>query len=199
MLANDFLYADPHSLVVFPDNHDMSRIYTQLDERFDLYRMALVFFLTTRGIPQLYYGDEILMANPGTDSHGVIRSDFPGGWPRDDVDGFTGEGLTDLQREAQSLTRRLLNWRKTATAIHNGRLTQFVPEDATYTYFRHDDRQKVMVVINKSPEARRLDLSRFEEVFDGERHGRDVLTGVEHPLDASFAVPAGTAVVLELQ
>lgn len=199
MLANDFLYADPHNLVIFPDNHDMSRIYTQLDERFDLYRMALVFFLTTRGIPQLYYGDEILMTNPGTDSHGVIRSDFPGGWPGDDVDGFTGEGLTELQREAQSLTRKLLNWRKTATAIHNGRLTQFAPEDATYTYFRHDDRQKVMVVINKSPEARRLDLSRFEEMFDGERHGRDVLTGVEYPLDASFAVAAGTAVVLELQ
>lgn len=199
MLANDFLYADPHNLVIFPDNHDMSRIFTQLDERFDLYRMALVFFLTTRGIPQHYYGDEILMTNPGTDSHGVIRSDFPGGWAGDEVNGFTGDGLTDLQREAQTLTRKLLNWRKTATAVHRGRLTQFAPEDSTYTYFRHDDRQKVMVVINKSPEVRPLDLDRFEEMFDGERQGRDVLTGRVYPLDESFAVPAVTAVVLELE
>jgi glycosidase len=199
MLANDFLYADPHNLVIFPDNHDMSRIYTQLGERFDLYRMALVFFLTTRGIPQLYYGDEILMANPGTDSHGVIRSDFPGGWPGDEVNGFTGEGLTDLQREAQDLTRKLLNWRKTATAVHRGKLTQFAPESSTYTWFRHDDRQKVMVVVNKSPEAQPLDITRFEEMIDGERQGTDVITGRRYPLDASFAVPAGTAVILELR
>jgi glycosidase len=177
----------------------MSRIYTQLDERFDLYRMALVFFLTTRGIPQLYYGDEILMANRGTDSHGVIRSDFPGGWPGDEANGFTGEGLTELQRDARDLTRRLLNWRKDATAIHGGKLTQFVPEDATYTYFRHDRRQKVMVVINKSPEARPLDVGRFAEMFDGEREGRDVLTDQRYLLDASFAVPARTALVLELR
>jgi glycosidase len=199
MLANDFLYADPHNLVVFPDNHDMSRIYTQLGERFDLYRMALVFFLTTRGIPQLYYGDEILMANPGTDSHGAIRSDFPGGWPGDAVNGFTGEGLTDLQREAQEFARTLLNWRKTATAIHRGKLTQFAPEGPTYTYFRHDDRQKLMVVINKAPGAQPLDISRFEEMLDGERYGADVITGRRFPLDESFAVPARTALVLELR
>jgi glycosidase len=199
MLANDFLYADPHNLVVFPDNHDMSRIYTQLDERFDLYRMALVFFLTTRGIPQLYYGDEILMTNPGTDSHGVIRSDFPGGWPGDEVNGYTGEGLTELQREARELTRTLLHWRRTATAIHRGKLTQFAPEGSTYAWFRHDDRQKVMVVINKSSEVQPLDTGRFAEMIDGEQQGTDAITGGEYALDASFAVPARTALVLELR
>jgi glycosidase len=199
MLANDFLYGDPFNLVIFPDNHDMSRIFTQLGERFDLYRMSLAFFLTTRGIPQLYYGDEILMANPGTDAHGVIRSDFPGGWPGDTVNGFTGEGLTVLQREAQELTRDLLNWRKTATAIHGGKLTQFAPEDSTYTWFRHDDRQKIMVIINKADEIRSLDLTRFEEMLDGERQGTDVISGREYPLDATLAVPARSALVLELR
>jgi glycosidase len=202
MLANDFLYGDPHNLVIFPDNHDMSRIYTQLDERFDLYRMSLVFFLTTRGIPQLYYGDEILMANPGTDAHGVIRSDFPGGWPDDDIDAFSGRGLTDIQREAQELTRRLLHWRKTATAVHRGKLTQFAPEGPVYAYFRHDDRQKVLVVINKASEARPVDLSRFDEIIGeisgDEDHGIDVITGEQRRLDASFEVPANTAMVLEL-
>ncbi|MEX2124062.1 MAG: glycoside hydrolase family 13 protein [Woeseia sp.] len=199
MLANDFLYADPYNLVIFPDNHDMSRIYTQLDERFDLYKMSLAFFLTTRGIPQLYYGDEILMANPGTDAHGVIRSDFPGGWPGDNANGFTGKGLADRQREAQALTRTLLSWRKTASAVHRGKLTQYAPEGSSYIYFRHDDRQKVMVVINKSREEQPVDVARFNEVISGEASGTDVMTGRQYRLDESFRVPAGTALVLELE
>jgi len=199
MLANDFLYGDPHNLVVFPDNHDMSRIYTQLDERFDLYRMSLVFFLTTRGIPQLYYGDEILMANPGTDAHGVIRSDFPGGWQADERNGFTGEGLTDLQQEAQHLTRRLLNWRKTASAVHRGKLTQFVPEGQAYIYFRHDDEQTVMVVLNKADDARPLDVSRFREVMGEAESGTDIVTGEEYRFDQAFTVPARTALILQLK
>lgn len=198
MLANDFLYADPHNLVIFPGNHDMSRIYTQLEERYELYRMALVFFLTTRGIPQLYYGDEILMANPGTDAHGVIRGDFPGGWPGDEANAFTGEGLTELQREAQDFTRRLLNWRKTASAIHHGKLTQYAPDGSTYTYFRHDARQKVMVVINKSPEDQAVDVARFDDVLAGEDGATDVLTGTRYPIDETFSVPANSALVLEL-
>ena len=199
MLANDFLYGNPHDLVIFPDNHDMSRVYTQVDERFELYKIALKFFLTTRGIPQLYYGDEILMANPGTDAHGVIRGDFPGGWPADEANGFTGEGLTELQREAQALTRTLLNWRKSASAIHRGKLTQFAPEGSTYIYFRHDDRLKVMVVINKAPEDRPLDVVRFTEVIGDAGRGIDVVTGEEYLLDETFEVPAETALILELR
>lgn len=199
MLANDFLYGDAHNLVIFPDNHDMSRIYTQLDERIGLYKMALAFFLTTRGIPQLYYGDEILMANPGTDAHGVIRGDFPGGWPGDDTNGFTGEGLTELQREAQALTKTLLNWRKSASAIHGGKLTQFAPEGSTYTYFRHDDRQKVMVVINKAPGDQPLDVARFAEIIGDAARGVDVVTGEQYLLDETFQAPANAALILELR
>lgn len=199
MLANDFLYGDPHNLVIFPGNHDMSRFYTQVDERFELYKMALAFFLTTRGIPQLYYGDEILMANPGTDAHGVIRSDFPGGWAGDEVNAVTGEGLTDRQREAQALTRTLLNWRKTATAVHSGKLTQFAPDGSTYTYFRHDEQQKVMVVINKAREDQPLDVSRFREIIGDDEAGRDVVTGKHYMLDDTFEAPANSAIILELR
>ena len=77
-LADDFLYADPNRLVVFPDNHDMSRIYTQLGASLERWKMAMAFFATVRGTPQFTWGSEILMANPGTDAHGVIRQDFPG-------------------------------------------------------------------------------------------------------------------------
>jgi neopullulanase len=199
MLTNDFLYGDPYNLVVFPDNHDMSRVFTQLDERPDLYSISLAFFVTTRGIPQLYYGDELLMTNAGTDSHGVIRSDFPGGWPGDEVNGFTEQGLSKRQQTARALTRRLLNWRRTATAIHRGRLTQFAPEGETYVYFRHDGRQTVMVVISRAAEHRRLDLSRFGRLLAGAKSGTDIITGKQYVLDDSFRAPADTALVLELR
>lgn len=197
-LANDFLYGNPYNLVIFPDNHDMSRIYTSLDERFDLYRVSLIFFLTTRGIPQLYYGDEIQMANPGTDAHGVIRGDFPGGWEGDEVNGFTGAGLTNVQRQAQALTKKLLNWRKGATAIHDGKLTQFAPEGQTYVYFRHDDRQKIMVAINNSADDVLLDLSRFSELLAGAGSATDVISGARRPLNAPLELSPHKALVLEL-
>ena len=130
-------------LVVFPDNHDMSRIYTQLGERLDLYRMAMVLFATTRGTPQFFYGSEILMTNPLPKADGVLRGDFPGGWAGDATNAFRGEGLTPDQRAAQDFTRRLLNWRKSARAIHGGALTQYVPQDGVYVYFRQDNRQTI--------------------------------------------------------
>ncbi|MBM2854942.1 MAG: nplT [Steroidobacteraceae bacterium] len=149
------------SLMDFPLQDAAARAFVEEDSRTtglisaDLYKMAIAFFLTTRGIPQLFYGDEILMANPGTDAHGVIRSDFPGGWAGDIANGFAGTGLTAQQREAQVFTRKLLNWRKNATAIHRGKLTQYAPQDGVYVYFRHTDQLKVMVVINKSADAQR--------------------------------------------
>ncbi|MGH8196891.1 MAG: alpha-amylase family glycosyl hydrolase [Steroidobacteraceae bacterium] len=197
-LASDFLYPDPGRLVVFPDNHDMSRLYTQLGERFDLYRMAVVFFATVRGIPQFTYGSEILMANPGTEAHGVIRQDFPGGWAGDPTDGFAGNGLTPPQREAQDFTRRLLDWRRRATAIHSGGLTQYAPQDGTYVYFRHDARQKLLIAFNKSPQERRIDLSRFAESIGSSRAARDALTGHEFALESGLALRPRSATVLEL-
>jgi neopullulanase len=176
----------------------MSRAYTQLGERLDLYKMAIAFFATTRGIPQLTYGSEILMANPGTDAHGAIRKDFPGGWAADPTDGFTGRGLTPEQREAQDFMRKLLNWRKRATAVHRGGLTQYAPQDGVYAYFRHDARQTVMVVLNKSSQERRIDTARFHQVIGSRRQAADVLSGRIHRLDESLAVPGQSVTILEL-
>ena len=117
-LSMDFLYPDPDNLVTFPDNHDMDRIFTQLNEDYDLWRMAMVYFATMRGIPQYYYGTEILMENTADRSHGAIRSDFPGGWAGDTKNAYTGEGLSELELEAQAYLRKLLNWRRDKAVIH---------------------------------------------------------------------------------
>lgn len=134
MLSNDFLYVDPFKHVIFPDNHDMSRIYSQLGEDYNLYKLAMVYFTTIRGTPQFYYGTEVLMSNMGDNSHGNIRSDFPGGWQGDKINGFSGKGLTGKQLEAQTFIKKLLNWRKNSKVIHQGKLMHFVPIDGVYVY-----------------------------------------------------------------
>ncbi len=199
MIGHDFLYADPFNLVIFPDNHDMSRIFTQVNEDEDLYRMAIVFYLTMRGIPQIYYGTEILMGNPGTTSHGVIRSDFPGGWDGDDINAFTGEGLTDSAREAQDFMRTLLNWRKDADVIHTGNLMQYAPFGSVYSYFRYDEDDTVMVIFNRGDESADVDTSRFSERLNGFTHGTDVLTGKRYRVTNGLVLGPRSVLVLELE
>ena len=198
MLANDVLYPDPFSLVIFPDNHDMSRIYTQVDEDYDLYRMAIAYYATMRGIPQFYYGTEVLLSHPGTDSHGAIREEFPGGWPDHDKNAFTGEGLTEREREAQTFMRTLLNWRKDKDVIHSGKLMQFTPDGNAYVYFRYDNDDTVMVAFNRGFEAMTLATARFEERLDGRRSASDVLTGRKLELGEAIELPPRSVQILEI-
>jgi glycosidase len=198
-LANDFVYADPGALVTFPDNHDMSRIFTQVNEDYDLFRMALAYVLTVRGVPQIYYGTEILMANPGTTDHGIIRTDFPGGWAGDAKNAFTGEGLSADEKEAQAFVRKLLNWRRDKKVIHSGDLTHFRPENGTYVYFRHDDQDSVMVVLNKNKKPVELELVRFQERLQGFSSASDIISGETQVLDKTLALPPRSVQVLELK
>jgi glycosidase len=198
-LANDFVYPDPDALVIFPDNHDMSRIFTQVDEDYGLFKIAMAYVLSMRGAPQIYYGTEILMANPGTDSHGVIRSDFPGGWQGDAKNAFTGEGLDGAEREAQAYVRTLLKWRLNKDVIHNGKVTHFRPQDGTYVYFRHNENESIMVVLNKNQDSTPLKLDRFEERLKGFTEARDVLNDSMVTLDGELMIPSRSAMVLELR
>ena len=198
-LATDYVYPDPFKLVIFPDNHDMSRVFTQLDEDRALFDMAMIFYATMRGIPQLFYGTEILMSNRGTDSHGVIRSDFPGGWAGDRRNAFTGRGLSRTQRSAQDFVRRLFNWRKSAAVIHSGRFMHYAPVGQTYVYFRYDDSASVMVAFNRGDEPVTLDTSRFAERIGRHRSATEVLTGKRFRLDGELAVAARSALLLELE
>jgi len=198
MLGNDFLYPDPFNLVIFADNHDMSRIYTQVDEDYDLYRMAIVYYLTMRGIPTLYYGTEVLMSHPGTDSHGAIREEFPGGWEDSDKNAFTGDGLSDLEREAQQFVQQLLTWRKRKPVIHSGKVMQFTPIKDVYTYFRYDDNETVMVAFNRSEEASSIDTARFAERLGDADSGVDVITGQVYEIEEKLELPARSVLVLEI-
>ncbi|HPF50255.1 MAG TPA: glycoside hydrolase family 13 protein [Draconibacterium sp.] len=196
-LANDFLYPNPYNLTIFPDNHDMSRFYVQEGEDANLLKMGVAFFLTTRGIPQIYYGTEILMRHDGSE-HGDIRADFPGGWAGDKVNAFTGEGLSDAAKDMQKYVATIQNWRKNATVIHNGKLMHFVPENGTYTYFRYTDDAEVMVILNKNFEEKSIDTNRFKEVMKGYKTGKEIISGTQLNDISKITVPARSAVIVEL-
>ena len=197
MLANDVLYPDPNELVIFGDNHDMRRVYSQLGEDFALFELAMAYLATMRGAPQIYYGTEILAASGG--DHGIIRSDFPGGWEGDEADAVSGRGLTDDQLRAQELVSTLFNWRRDSQAVHRGGLTHFLPKDSVYVYFRYLDDEKVMVVLNKNTEPHTLVLERFEEVLGDSTSGVDVIRGGAYDLTSAIDLAPRTALVLQVE
>lgn len=199
MLSNDFQYTDPYKHVIFPDNHDMSRIYTQLNDDFDLLKLAMTYFATMRGTPQFYYGTEILMSNTGDNSHGNIRSDFPGGWAGDTTNARTNNGLSEIQIQAKAFTKKLLNWRKTASAIHDGKLVHFIPENGVYVYFRFNDTQKVMVVLNKTAEEQEVKLTPFREVLPAGAKGKDILSDEHFHLKETLTIGAKQPLIIEIQ
>ncbi len=196
-LANDFQYPDPFNLVIFPDNHDMNRFYTQINENLNLFKMGIAYIMTMRGIPQIFYGTEILMTNPGGKHDGVIRSDFPGGWSGDTVNVFENRGLTEKQTEAKEVVSKLVNWRKSKSCIHTGELIHFIPENGVYVYFRYNDEEKVMVVLNKNKKQVKINIERFNEIISGYETAKDVISGKEYPVN-ELKVSAMTALVLEV-
>lgn len=164
-LANDFNYTRPEDIMVFPDNHDMSRIYTQMDGDATLTKMALSYYAVIPRIFQMYYGTEILMddfSNPG--DHGLIRTDFPGGWAGDTVNAFTGESLESDKKAMQSFVSKLLNYRKNSNAIHSGETTHFAPENGVYLLARYIKDEVVVHILNKNEQPFNLELARFEEL-----------------------------------
>ncbi len=198
-LANDFVYANPQDLLVFGDNHDMDRLFTQLKKDVDLMEIALAYLLTTRGIPQLYYGTETLLENsdkPG--DHGLIRTDFPGGWAGDKVNGFSGSGLSDDQLRIKNYLKKLLNWRKNKPVIHLGNTLHFGPAKGVYVYFRYNVQETVMVIINKNAEPIKLDTERFEQGTGNKKTGKNVISGERLSLADGIPVPARSALILEL-
>jgi neopullulanase len=199
MLAQDFLYPDPYNLVVFPDNHDVSRIFSSLDQDTEKLKMLLTFIFTTRGIPMMYYGTEILMTGLEHKGHGGIRMPFPGGWPGDETNAFSSEGRNYEQNDVVNHIRKLLHFRQVQPALHYGWLMHFIPHDNVYVYFRYDEESSFMIVINSNEEEKSLDSKRFAEATNGYHVGRDVLTGFAYEIDKTWNVPGNSAMVLELK
>ena len=199
LLSQDFIYHKPDSLLIFCDNHDLNRYYQTLDHNFNRYKLGLAFLFTSRGIPQVYYGTEILMDGDKGKGDGNIRKDFPGGWPGDTKSAFEESGRTPEQNEAYQYVSNLLKWRKGNQAVQYGKLIHFIPENGMYVYFRTLNHQTVMVILNNKNENQELTTERFSEILSGYTSGKEVITG--QPIDSltKINVPAKSPMIIELR
>ncbi len=199
-LAQDAVYADPMHLLTFLSNHDTPRFAQSEAQAADTlrYRQALTLLLTLRGIPQLYYGDELAMAADKSKGDGALRQNFPGGFAGDRVSALTGEGLSPLQCQTLELTRRLLQWRKGNAAIARGTLTHYAVRDGVYAYARRTTGRTVTVILNGTGSPRSIDLTTYADILPS-AEAREVITGRTLPTTGTLPLAPHDVVVLDSQ
>ena len=197
-LAYDYAYADIYNVLRFLDNHDTDRFLPAMPEKLDAFKQGIAFMLTIPGIPQLYYGTELLMNGTKQKGDGYIRLDVPGGWPGDAVNQFEASGRTNIQNEAWNYMQKLLKWRKGNEVIAKGKMKHFVPQNGVYVYARNLNGKQVVVIMNGNAKESVLPLDRYDEILKGYTSGKDVITGKVVSLQKELTLGAKDVLVLEL-
>jgi glycosidase len=197
-LAQDVIYKDPTRQVIFLDNHDIARFYSVVGEDTSKYKMAFAWLLTSRGIPQMYYGSEILMTGFTSPNDGYVRWGFPGGWDGDAANKFTMEGRSKKENKIFNYIRTLANYRKNSPALTKGKFVQYLPVDGVYVYFRYTEQQKVMCIMNTNAESAKLNLSRFQDHIGKSSIGKNVVSGQSINISGSIELQPYTNLVIEL-
>ncbi|MDB5125067.1 MAG: alpha-amylase [Mucilaginibacter sp.] len=196
-LSSDFLNKDATRNVLLLDNHDEPRFFSVVGEDAEKQKMGYEWLLTCRGIPQLYYGSEVLLKG-FTNPDGLVRADFPGGWAGDKKNAFTAQGLTGNELAVQSLVKKLGNFRKGSTALKTGKMMHYIPVDGLYVYFRYDARQTIMCVMNTAKTESTVDFSKYAERTTGFTKAKNVISGEMLEASGKIAIPAMRMWVLEL-
>jgi glycosidase len=196
--SNDFLYPNINNMFVFAENHDTQRI-NFVYPKFEDYKITMALIATIRGIPQLYYGSEIGMTGSKNVGDGDIRREFPGGWSDHKQNAFTKEGRTAEQEKYHAVTKKLFNWRKNKEVIHSGKTTHYIPENNVYVYFRYNEKESVMVIMNNSVEKQKMNINHFKESIKNNTSGKDVLTDKSFDLKNDIEIEGKSVLILELK
>jgi glycosidase len=155
VLRHDALYVHPDVLVPFFANHDVPRFASAEGGSREKVRLAFGLTLTLRGIPEIYYGDEIGMPGGGDPDN---RRDFPGGWAGDPMDAFTQAGRTREQQEIFSYAQTLLRIRSEHAALRGGRLWHLASDESSYVFVRKSEEERLVVSFNNSAQPRELHI-----------------------------------------
>ncbi len=197
-LSQDIIYANTNNLLTFLANHDTDRFQPTKEKasNIDRYKQALTLLLTLRGIPQLYYGDEIGMYANKSVNDGALRQDFPGGWVEDKNNAFTKEGRTELQNQYFDFTKKMLNWRKSNKVVAQGKLKHFAIHNGIYVYSRQLGNDMVTVIINGTDKATTFDSSMYSEVLPA-LSAYDVISGQKRMLNKVNGIKPREIIVLD--
>jgi neopullulanase len=187
VLRHDSLYVRPDLLVTFFGNHDVARFAAVDGSSDEKSRMAFGLTLTMRGIPELYYGDEIGMMGGGDPDN---RRDFPGGWTEDPRNAFTEAGRTSEQQATFAYVQELLRLRREHGALTGGRLWHLASDESAYIFLRESEEERVLVAFNNSTKAREFRISLNDTAAPGSQalklfgEGRAEITGKEIHINA---------------
>ena len=193
----DYLYPNPASVLAFIENHDTDRFLGE-GQNLALLKQATTLLLTTRRIPQLYYGTEILMNGVKAKSDGYVRKDFPGGWAGDKQNAFTPEGRTPEQNECYNFYKTLLNWRKGNDVIAKGSMTQFMVQNGVYAYARQYEGKTVFIILNGTDSETTVPLKFYQEILKDAPQGRDIISGRTVTFGEELTLAARESLVIEL-
>lgn len=197
-LTQDYVYQNANNNAIFFGNHDLDRFYSVLGEDINKMKMAAAFLLTMRGIPQWYYGDEILMKNFKNPTDALVRENFPGGWPDDTINKFDEKNLEGNEKEFFSYVKKLANYRKTSAPITEGKLMHYFPADGIYVYFRYTNYACVMVVMNTNKKDMALNTKLYAERLTGYTKAKNIITDTQLTDLSVLKIPAMTSLVFEL-
>lgn len=198
-LSQDFLYKNPYTNCIFLDNHDMNRFYSMVGENLSKYKMGLGLLLTLRGIPQIYYGTEVLMKNYKDPNDAAVRKDFPGGWQTDSINKFNPNALTANETEAFNYFKKLANYRKNSPVLGKGILKQFIPQNGIYVYFRTLGDQTIMCVVNTNNVKSMIKMDRFKEVIADFNTMLEVISEKGERIPEELSLPSQSFMIYELK
>lgn len=197
-MTTDYVYPDIYNVLRFLDNHDTDRFLPEMPKNLDSFKQGITFLLTIPGIPQIYYGTELLMNGNKSKSDGDIRKDVPGGWPDDSVNQFTAEGRSELQNEAFNFMQKLLKWRQGNEIIAKGKMKHYVPQNGVYVYERYLNDKSIVVFMNGTSKEVTIDLNRYDESLKGKSSGFDVLTNQQIHFNSSMKLLPREIHIVEL-
>jgi len=149
-LARDYLYNNSEILVTLLGGHDDGRFMSEAGATIAGLKLANAFLLTTRGVPQLYYGDEIAMTGP---DEPTTRGDFPGGFPGDKRNAFLSSGRKKDEEDLFQYIRKLTRLHSELDPLQRGQLLNLYVSDQQYAYARKTKSTAVVVVINNEAKA----------------------------------------------
>ena len=176
-MTTDYVYPNIYSVLRFLDNHDTDRFLPEMPKNLDGFKQGITFLLTIPGIPQIYYGTELLMNGNKSKSDGDIRKDVPGGWPGDSVNQFTAEGRSALQNEAFDFMQKLLKWRQGNEILAKGKMRHYVPQNGVYVYERYLNGKSIVVFMNGTSKEASIDLGRYTESIKNRKTANDIISG----------------------
>ncbi|TLX74953.1 hypothetical protein E9993_11210 [Labilibacter sediminis] len=198
-LAKDFNYIDPYNQIVFIDNNSTSRAFTLADKNIDQLKMMYTYWATSRGIPSLLYGSELLMEGNHRRGYGHARVDFPGGWINDKQNAFTGKSLSSEQLSFKQFLTELLSWRSSSYTIKNGKTMHYLISEDLYAVLRYDENKYIMILYNNSERLQKVNITNCTNELGEFTMGKDPIYGSIYNDLRNVIIEPKTAFIIELK